>query len=288
MSALERTGPNAAQIEHWNGINGETWVRLQERLDNQLAPLGRLAMDKAAIRKGERILDIGCGTGQTTLELAERVGSDGQVLGADISAPMLGLARRRLSDAKIAQASFVAADAQTHAFAPATFDLAFSRFGVMFFADPVAAFANLRAALRKSGRLTFICWRQVQENPWVAIPMAAAFKHIPRPAPPEPGAPGEFAFADRERVHGILAGAGFRDISIEPRDEQVGRASLDLAVETALDMGPVGAALREANSPEKRKAVGAAVREALAPFARPEGVRMEAGVWIVEGRNGLA
>jgi SAM-dependent methyltransferase len=285
MTALETTGPNAAQIEHWNGPNAETWVRLQARLDNQLAPLGRMAMDKAAIRKGERILDIGCGTGQTTLELAERVGGGGKVLGADISAPMLALARERLAAAKLGQASFEQADAQTHSFTPSSFDLVFSRFGVMFFADPAAAFANLRSALSKGGRIAFICWRPPQENPWVAIPMAAAFQHIPRPAPPEPGAPGEFAFADRERVRGILAGAGFSDISIEPRDALIGGASLDETVETTLDMGPVGAALREANSPEKRKAVGVAVREAIAPFAGPDGVRMGAAVWVVEGRN---
>ena len=284
MPTAATNRPNAAQIEHWNGPAGDTWVRLQARLDAQLAALGRMGMDRAAIQAGENILDIGCGTGQTTLELAERAGSDGQVLGIDISAPMLALARQRGAEAG-SQARFEEGDAQTRAFAPGSFDLVFSRFGIMFFADPVAAFGNLRSALRKKGRITFICWRQVSENPWVAIPMAAAFRHIPRPPAPEPGTPGEFAFADRERVHGILSGAGFTDIRIEPTDAKIGAANLEMAVDTTLNMGPVGAALRDPAMKDKRDDVAAAVRDAIAPYAGPDGVRMGAAVWIVEARN---
>ena len=153
----------------------------------------------------------------------------------------------------------------------------------MFFSDPIAAFGNLRSALRKGGRLAFTCWRQPRDNPWVAVPMAAAFEHIPRPPAPEPDAPGEFAFADHDRVHSILSEAGFDNIHIEPVDEMVGRGSLDETVETTLQMGPVGAALREV--PEKREVVGAALRRALAPFAGPDGVRMGAAVWIVRAEN---
>jgi SAM-dependent methyltransferase len=276
--------PNAAQIEHWNGPAGQTWVKLQARLDAQLAPLSRVAMDRAAIRAGETILDVGCGTGHTTLELAERVGRDGKVLGLDISAPMLGLARQRAASAGT-MASFAQSDAQTHVFAPSSFDLVFSRFGVMFFADPVAAFRNLRSALRKGGRLAFICWRQASENPWVAVPMAAAFRHIERPAAPAPGAPGEFAFADRERVQTILSGAGFGDIRIDPVDAKIGGAALDVAVDTTLNMGPISAALREPGQEAKRETVRAAVREALEPFAGSDGVRLGAAVWLVQAVN---
>jgi len=276
--------PNAAQIEHWNGQAGETWVKLQERLDAQLAPLGRLVMDRAGIRPGEAILDTGCGTGQTTLELAERVGAAGQVTGLDISRPMLELARQRGRSAGMGQLRFEEGDAQTRAFAPASLDLVFSRFGVMFFADPVAAFANLRAALRPGGRLGFVCWRPARDNEWVAVPMEAAFRHLPRPPAPEPGAPGEFAFADRARVEGILAGAGFADIQVEAADARIGGSSLDLAVDTTLRMGPVGAALRE-EAPDKRPAVEAAVRAALAPFAGPDGVRMGAAMWLVSAKR---
>jgi SAM-dependent methyltransferase len=277
-------GVNAAQIEHWNGPAGETWVRLQARLDAQLAVLGRLAMDRAAIRPGEAILDVGCGTGETTLELSRRVGESGKVLGVDISRPMLSLARRRLEGAGFSQTRFEEGDAQTHGFTQGGFDLVFSRFGTMFFADPVAAFKNLRAALGKQGRLAFVCWRTAAENPWVAVPMAAAFQHIPQPPPPPPGGPGEFAFADRDRVHKILSGAGFRNITIEPEDKLIGGASLDMTVDATLSMGPVAAALREAD-PAKREPVAYALRQAYKPYDGNEGVRLGAGVWVVRANS---
>ena len=280
MTASAAASPNTAQIEHWNGAAGDTWVRLQDRLDAQLAPLGRLGMERAAIREGWRINDIGCGTGQTSLDLARRVGPGGSVLAVDISRPMLALAERRRSEAGLANLRFEEGDAQFHPFAPGAADLVFSRFGVMFFADPVAAFGNLRAGLRRGGRLVLVTWRKPQDNPWVSVPMAAAFQHIPRPVPPEPGAPGEFAFADRDRVETILRGAGFREIVIEAADTMVGGSSLDLTVDTSLNMGPVAAALREAPA-GKREMVAEAVREALAPFDGPEGVRLGAGVWLV-------
>jgi SAM-dependent methyltransferase len=281
---LATNGVNAAQIEHWNGPAGETWVKLQERLDSQLAPLGRLAMDRAEPRSGEAVLDVGCGTGETTLELSRRVGEVGKVLGIDVSRPMLSLARRRLEAAGLSQTRFEDGDAQTHSFPPASFDLVFSRFGIMFFADPVAAFRNLRGALGVRGRVAFVCWRHVVENPWVAVPMAAAFQHIPQPPPPPPDGPGEFSFADRDRVHGILSEAGFTDITIEPEDLLIGGASLDVTVDTTLSMGPVGAALREAD-PTKREPVAHAVREAFAPYAGHGGVRLGAAVWIVQAKR---
>ena len=286
---LGTNGVNAAQIEHWNGPAGETWVRLQARLDAQLAALGRLAMDRAAIRPGEAVLDVGCGTGETTLEISRRVGESGKVLGVDVSRPMLSLARRRLEAAGLSQTRFEEGDAQNQdfardGFARGGFDLVFSRFGIMFFADPVAAFKNLRAALGKRGRLAFVCWRRVAENPWVAVPMAAAFQHIPQPPPPPPGGPGEFAFADRDRVRDILSGAGFRDITIEPEDMLIGGASLDMTVDTTLSMGPVAAALREAD-PAKREPVAYAVRQAFTPYDGSEGVRLGAAVWIVRANS---
>ena len=278
-AAAPANAGNAAQIEHWNGQAGETWARLQDRLDRQLEPLGLMAMDEAQIRKGWRILDIGCGTGQTSLELASRVGPEGRVSGADISRPMLELARRRAEAGAVANASFTEADAQHHDFGHGAFDLVFSRFGVMFFADPVAAFANLRTALRHGGRLNFVTWRPARDNQWVAVPMQAAFEHLPRPEAPAPGTPGEFAFAEPERVQSILQGAGFTDIAIEPRDAAIGGSSLDLTVDTMLSMGPIGALLRE--MPEKRDAVGDSLRKVIAPFAGPQGVRMGAAVWLV-------
>ena len=282
---LATNGANSAQIEHWNGPAGETWVRLQARLDAQLAPLGRLAMDRAAIRPGEAVLDVGCGTGETTLELSRRVGESGKVLGVDVSRPMLSLARQRLEAAGLSQTRFEEGDAQSHDFARGGFDLVFSRFGIMFFADPVAAFRNLRAALTKKGRLVFVTWRPAAENPWVSVPMTAAFQHIPQPPPPPPGGPGEFSFAQRDRVYQILTGAGYKDITIEPEDRLIGGANLDVTVDTTLAMGPVAAALREAD-PAKREPVACAVRQAFTPYDGSEGVRLGAGVWVVRAKRG--
>ena len=282
MTSVQPASANAAQFEHWNGSAGDTWTKLHAFLDNQLAPLGRAAMDRLSLHKAEHVLDIGCGTGATSLELAERVGRTGRVLGVDLSQPMLTLARQRAE--RVPQLSFAQADAQLYPFAKASFDAVFSRFGIMFFADPVAAFANLRAALKPGGWLAFAAWRPARENEWVAVPMAAAFEHMPRPPAPEPGAPGEFAFADAERVRRILEAAGFRDIALEPYDQKIGGASLERTLDTTLQMGPVAAMLREA-SPETRDRVAASLRKAFAPFAGPDGVRMGAAIWIVTARQ---
>ena len=203
MTQLEAAGPNAAQIDYWNATAGPSWVAAQEGLDIELRPWGEKAIATLAPVAGARMIDVGCGCGATTLMLAERVGPGGRVLGADISAPMLALARQRAEAAGLAQASFIQADAQTHAFEPA--DGVFSRFGVMFFADPAAAFANLRAALTERGRVVFVCWRALEHNPWMGVPVAAIAPLLPQaPQAPQPGAPGPFAFADGDRVHAIL------------------------------------------------------------------------------------
>jgi SAM-dependent methyltransferase len=284
MTHSAATDPNAAQIEHWNGQAGDTWVALQDRLDTQLEPLGRAAMDRVAPQRGERALDIGCGTGQTTLALAERLGPQGSALGVDISRPMLELARARTGAASASNVRFERADAQTYSFAPGAFDYAFSRFGVMFFADPVSAFANLRAAMCAGARLVFVTWRSARENQWVAVPMEAAFRHLPRPAPPEPGTPGEFALADLDRIRAVLSGAGFVEIKIDPHDMLIGGGSLERTVDTTLRMGPVAAALRE-NGQDRREAVAASLREALTPFDGARGVRMNSATWLVSAVN---
>src|ERR1700722_16858165 len=197
MTALDPDGPNAAQIAYWNETAGPSWVAMQDDLDRELRELGLAAMAALAPRAEERLIDIGCGCGATTLELARRVGPGGGVLGVDISAPMLGVARERAAAEGLAQAGFLPVDG------------AFSRFGVMFFEDPVAAFANIRAAVSPRGRLAFVCWRALAENPWMTVPMAAILPLLPAPPPAQtPGAPGPFAFADRDRLFAILRDAG--------------------------------------------------------------------------------
>jgi SAM-dependent methyltransferase len=278
-------GVNAEQEQYWTETAGPKWVRYEALLDRQLGPLGVAVMDRTGIAAGERVVDVGCGCGDTSVTLGRRVGPQGAVLGVDISPPMLERARQRAADQP--HVRFANADAQTHPFERGAFDVLFSRFGVMFFADPPAAFANLRTALRPGGRLAFACWQSLPQNQWIAVPLMAAAQHITLPAPPAPGAPGPFAFADADHVRGILASAGFSEIACEPDERTLvvgGGGSLDDAVDFLLDgIGPASAALREAG-PAARPKVAAAVREALAPHATGEGVRMASAAWIVTAR----
>jgi SAM-dependent methyltransferase len=283
MATADPNGPNADQIKHWNESAGPTWVALEEKISAQLRGLGELSMQRAAFAPGERVLDVGCGCGGTTIEIARRVGASGSVLGVDISAPMLDRAREAAREAGVANARFEQADAQTAALPERAFDALYSRFGVMFFSDPEAAFSNLSRALRPGARLTFICWRKLTENPWIHVPMTAVMPHI-AVAPPEPTAPGPFAFADGDRLRGILERAGFSDVSLEPVDQALSvggpGASLEDIVGFVTQMGPAGAALRSA-PPEARPAAISAVREALAPHLTSEGVKMPSASWLV-------
>ena len=286
MKPLTSTGPNAEQITYWNEGAAPKWIAYQRILDAQLRPLGRAVMDRLGVRAGERVLDVGCGCGDTTLELAERVGSTGSVAGVDVSAPMLERADARAREAGIANVRFENADAQTHAFQPASFDLAFSRFGVMFFADPTSAFANVHGALAEGGRLGFVCWQPLERNPWMGLPMAAAARVITFPPRPPADAPGPFSFADPDRVRGILARAGFAAITLEGLDTAltVGDDDLQRSVEFLVQMGPTGTALRDAG-PDAFARVTAAVKDAVAPFHTAEGLRMDAAAWIVSARR---
>ncbi len=195
--------------------------------------------NRAAAKPGERILDVGCGCGSTTIALAQELAQDGFVLGIDISAPMLARARQIAPQGL--PLDFVLADATVYPFEPAAFDLLVSRFGVMFFADPVVSFTNLRRALRPSGRVVFACWREPRDNPWMMTPLQAVYQHVPKMPRPGPDDPGPFSFASEDRVHRILEAAGFSHIAMEPHplslDIAIGRG-LDAAVEAALTIGP--------------------------------------------------
>ena len=285
------TKANEEQSFYWNSLGGPQWVRYQPMLDGQLEGVGRLAMDAAAFRAGESVLDVGCGCGSTTLAIAEAVGPEGRCVGIDLSRPMLELARARGREAGVANAEFVEADAQEHAFRPA-FDVLWSRFGVMFFADPVRAFANLRGALRQGGRLAFVCWQAPARNPWMIVPVLAAMAHLPAPPPPQPDAPGPFAFADEGRVRSILADAGFRDVEVRGHEVQLplgGGASLDASVDFILHVGPVSRLMGEADAATRGRAEQA-VRAALLEHAQRTGSDPDAGlsmggaVWVVTAR----
>lgn len=273
---------NAAQVAYWNETAGRTWADLQDRIDRQIRPLGLAAMERLAPASGEQVLDVGCGCGDTSLELARRVGPDGGVLGLDISAPMLEVARGRAEAAGARNLAFHEADAQTAAL-PASRDAVFSRFGVMFFADPTAAFANLRSALRPGGRLGFVCWRPLAENLWMRLPAETAAGLVPPAPPPEPGAPGPFAFADPDRVRRILAEAGFTGIDLTPHDEAIGGLDLEGTVAMSFRVGPLGAILRE--RPDLAPLLRERVREAVSPWLRGDAVYMPSATWLVSAQN---
>ncbi len=279
--------PNAEQVSYWNEISGPKWVALSDTIDAQIAPLGREAMDRAEVRAGERVLDIGCGCGQTTLELAARVGARGRVLGIDVSAPMLRVGRERTEAAGLARVEFIEADAQIQAFERGAADLVFSRFGIMFFSDPGAAFANLLASLRPGGRITFVCWQEIAKNPWMLVPATAVGDLVTLPPAPTLGSSGPFAFADAERVKGLLEGAGFAGVgyaSLTPKLRIGVGMTLDGIVDFMLQMGPAGAALREAGEDVIHEARLAA-KEALAPYETGDGLSMESAAWVFSGRR---
>ena len=285
MDEIAATGPNADQIEFWNGDAAKRWVDLGSALDTMMRPLGLAALDRAAPAAGQHVLDIGCGCGDTTFEIANRVGPGGSVTGVDVSAVMLGQARTRPIPDGLS-VTFRNADAETYEFDQGAYDHAYSRFGVMFFQNPAAAFANIRAALRPGGGLTFICWRSPRDNPWVAVPVSVAKRHVEWPEPPPPGAPGEFAFAERSFFETALQDAGFAIDSVEPLDTEVlvgGGGSVQAAADFFMAQGPAARVMNEA-SKTQRAAVAQDLLVALEPYHGPEGVRMLTGTWLVSAK----
>jgi SAM-dependent methyltransferase len=270
-------------IAYWNGPAAERWTREQEAIDRAFQSLTAKLFAAAAIRSGERVLDVGCGCGSTTLTAAEKVGPSGVVTGVDVSGPMLGRARERAVGA--ANVSFHLADATTFAFQP-SHDLVTSRFGVMFFPEPERAFANLRSALGPEGRLVFMCWRPMAENTWARVPYEAAAPYLPPEPPSKPDAPGPFSFADPARVEHILDRAGFRQIHLEPFDGEVllSDDGVDSAVAFATHTGPTARALRDASDEAKAK-VRAALASVLAAATRDGRTVLGGAVWIASARR---
>lgn len=275
--------PNAAEIAYWNDEAGSRWVRFQARIDRAFAPLGAAGLAAAAVRPGETVLDIGCGCGATSLELSDAVGSTGRVVGVDVSRSMLAVAEERAGVAGLGNARFVLADASTEAFDERVFDLAFSRFGVMFFDDPVAAFVNVRRSLRSGARLVFVCWRELGANPWFHVPLEAVRPCVPAQPKADPQAPGPLAFAEPSRVRGILEHAGFENIQFEAFDAKLSLGTLATATETVSRIGPASRLLEGADDPARADAL-LALNLALTPYESDGDVRLGAGVWIVRAR----
>jgi SAM-dependent methyltransferase len=274
---------NREQAEHWNSeqTTGH-WIAYQARHDRMLEPFLTLILDRATISSADRVLDVGCGCGATTRAAAARAPA-GEVIGIDLSVPMLARARAEARSAALSNASFMEGDAQVHPFEPGSFDVVISRFGVMFFADPAAAFANLRTATRPGGRLVFACWQPVTENPWLLVPGAALAEHVALPDAGPPDAPGMFALADPGRVRDVLASAGWHDISLTPVHTPIlvgGGRTVDETVEF-LRSGSMGRAALAGADPATEARALASVRTALASHADSEGVHLGAAVWLV-------
>ena len=276
---------NEDQAAFWNGAAGRHWAERQAMQDVLLAPVSSILMARAQIRAGETIIDIGCGCGATSRDLAERVGPRGAVLGLDLSAPMLARACELAPPASSLR--FVQADATVYAFEPAKADALLSRFGVMFFADPALSFANMRRGLRVGGRLIFACWREPRLNPWLIAPLQEVYKFAPRLPEVGPDDPGPFAFASQERVRRILVDAGFSDVALTPFDVTLDVAvgmGLDNAVASALEIGPASRAL-EGQPQDVRDASARAIRAMLAARQQGDSVPMGGSIWIVSAIN---
>jgi SAM-dependent methyltransferase len=277
---------NAEQIAEWNGALGQRWVEMQREIDAIVVPFGEAALKAAAPQPGERVIDIGCGCGDTSIELARRIGETGTVLGVDVSKPMLDVARSRGALERCANLSFRDADA-SDAQLPENTDLLFSRFGVMFFRQPSSAFSHLRKSLRAGGRCVFVCWRTPRDNAWAMTPLVAARQAMEiTPAPADPNAPGPFAFADEEQLRAILSNAGFGNIEVHRFDAAVFLgATPRAAAEGALRIGPTARFVREVGS-EHEAAILDAVETTLTPLAAPDGrVSLNGSAWIVSAAN---
>jgi len=277
---------NSEQIAEWNGAMGERWVAMREETNRIVVPFGDAALEAAAPQPGERVIDIGCGCGDTSIELARRVGATGSVLGIDVSRPMLEVARSRGALANGARLAFRDADA-SEAELPANIDLLFSRFGIMFFSQPSPAFSHLRTSLRAGGRCAFVCWRMPRDNPWAMAPLSAARTAMGiTPPPSDPNAPGPFAFADEQRLRAILSSAGFGAIDVQRFDTAIFLgATPRAAAERVIQIGPVSRLVRESGA-EHLPIILDAVERALGPLAAADGhVSLNGSTWIVSATN---
>jgi ubiquinone/menaquinone biosynthesis C-methylase UbiE len=274
-------GTNEEQIALWNDTAGRAWVELQETLDRVFKPFEELLVEAVAARKATRVLDIGCGTGSTTLAIARQIGSQGSAVGLDISEPMIALAKER-AGRESAPPRFICADAQTYAFEPASFDMIVSRFGVMFFDDSVRAFANLRRAVSSGAALHAIAWRSPADNPFMTAAERAAAPFLPQMPARKADEPGQFAFADRNRVQEILEKSGWTEVDIQPLDVECTLTERELdAYITRL--GPLGRVLPQLDEPTRARVIEA-VRAAFEPYVQGEEVRFTAACSTIRAR----
>jgi len=280
---------NDEQIAYWNGDAGRKWAQRDNMMSRLLAPVAQALMDHAKVHGAKAVLDVGCGGGSETLMLAERLGPDAQVLGVDISAPLLDVAKKQLAGLGEAGkgVEFIEADASSHDFGQQKFDLLFSRFGVMFFENAAEAFTHLRRAMLPDGRLAFACWQSLADNPWTALPLKAALSVLPPPPAPKPRSPGPFAFADADYVHAFLQAAGWTNIAVQPHTISMvwdGHGGFESTAREMLNIGPVGRLLADVDE-QTREAVYAAATVVLAPYFHNDTLTLPGAVWLVTADN---
>jgi SAM-dependent methyltransferase len=280
MSSPDTAPPNADQATYWNGEESAHWIQAQDHHDAMLAPFTPHLLGGARIADTDEVLDVGCGCGATTLAAA-REARRGHTFGIDLSGPMIEVATHRARDQGVNNVRFEAADVQVHDFEPARFDRMISRFGIMFFDDPVAAFGNIARSLRSHGTAAFVCWQRLVDNPWLAIPGAAFASHAPAPTASDPDAPGPFAFGDPHRIRRVLEQADFEQIGIEAVEEALLLGhTVDEAVSFLSQTGMVRRMLATVDPPTRSRALGAAA-DALRPYESSAGLRLPSRSWLV-------
>ena len=274
---------NKNQRDFWSGKGGDIWVERQNAMDTMLSPLGEAALNKLNLNEGENVLDIGCGCGHTTLNIAKRISPDGQVTGLDISEPMLKRAKESANEMSISNASFNCVDVQTDDIGEEVYSAAFSRFGVMFFEDPIAAFRNINKSLITGASLSFVCWQSPALNPWQSLFIEAVKKYVDLPSPP-PRSPSPFAFMESEYVSSILEESNFQNIMIEGHEAEVnmfsGR-SLSDSVKDYISINPVvSGMLKDSTEQEKTEIINSAI-EAFSPYYSVKGLMFPSATWLV-------
>ena len=277
---------NAAQQEYWNKIAGPRWVGLAGFVERRVQAVNDLLLTQSAVAPGERVLEIGCGTGAATVPFAEAVGERGHVVGVDISEPMLAGARRRIDESGVRNVTLLQADAQTYSFEPNSCDLITSRFGVMFFADPVAAFSNLLPAARPGGRLCFACWAPLADNRHWLIPYEVALRHLGPPAPKSPREPGPLAFSEPDYIRSFLGKAGFDAIEIRRETPGIIAASPEEEAEHACIMGPSGRLIDEKQpAAAVRETIRREMADAFAAYAKRGRISLPSTVLLVAAQR---
>ena len=277
---MSRPTPNPRGAAFWNSTMGHAWVSQQAVISDVFTSVTSVSLVAAAAKQGEHVIDIGCGPGDTLLAFARAVGPSGDALGVDVSVPMLEFARHRAAEAGLANVTCALADATTYAFEPRRANLVYSRFGMMFFDDPIKAFTNIRSAMKMGGRLVFVCFRTMPESPWFRVPLEAARPHVPPQPPVDPLAPGMFSLAREDRLRGVLTEAGFREIALNATDVPIHGKDTTQSMAFITQVGPLPALLENA-SDEQRKRATEAAHNALAAQIGADGRGLHVGLWLV-------